>query len=188
MTRIPPVDPKSSSPQAAAALELIDAAWESEWRLARVLANSPNLLTAFAAYWQGIQTSSLERDEREVVAMEMARRNGCHYCVPAHTMLSREAGIPDPEIARIFDGEAAENSRHCLIQRATQRLAESTGKLTDEELADFRDGGLSDENLLDIIGEIAHCTISNFTNRLAQTEPDDFLKAVEPARKAVDNE
>ncbi len=164
------------------AIEGIDSLWESEWRLARVLANSPNLLTAFAAYWQGIQTSSLERDEREVVALEMARRNGCHYCVPAHTMLSREAKIHDREIAYILDGRDAETPRYKLIQQATKRLTETMGKLTDEELRDFRNGGLSNENLLDIIGEIAHCTVSNFTNGLAQTEPDDFLKAVKPAR------
>ena len=32
--------------------------------------------------------------------------------------------------------------------------------------------------MIEVIGEIAHCTLTNHINRLAQTEPDAFLDGV----------
>jgi alkylhydroperoxidase family enzyme len=76
----------------------------------------------------------------------------------------------------------APDPRCRLIQEATQRLLETAGKLTDEELRSFMERGLTHRNLLDLIGEISQTTLTNFTNRLAGTELDDFLKAAAPAK------
>ncbi len=50
------------------------------------------------------------------------------------------------------------------------------GGLGDEEFEDFRARGVSEREMLEVIGEIAHCTLTNYLNRLAQTELDPFLR------------
>lgn len=182
MSRIEPVDKSRADAGTAAVIEKIEGLWGGDWNLTRVLANAPNLLAAFADFCDGLQGSSLSPADREVLALEMSRRNGCHYCIPAHTMLARAEGVADSDIAAILDSRDAADPRCRLIQQATRRICETTGKLPDEEFQSFIDQGLTRQTLLDIVGDIAYCTVTNFTNRLAQTELDPFLRRVKPAK------
>lgn len=182
MSRIEPVNKSEADAETVAVIERMEGLWGGDWNLTRVLANAPNMLRAFADFCDGLQGSSLNPADREVLALEMSRRNGCHYCIPAHTMLARAEDVADADIAAILDGRDAADPRCRLIQRATRRICETTGKLEDEELQSFIDQGLSHETLLDMVGDIAYCTVTNFTNRLAQTELDPFLRRVKPAK------
>ena len=105
----------------------------------------------------------------------MARLNGCHYCVPAHIKMSRKVGLDETDIKAAVEGRLMNHPRGRLIQELTRRLSESRGKLTDEEFEAFQARGVSKVEMIEVIGEIAHCTLTNYTNRLAGTEFDDFL-------------
>ena len=183
MPRISPVDPEHASKNQKRALDDLAASWGQPWRVAQTIANSPNMITAFRIYWDQLQHSSLSHDDREVIALYLAKYNGCHYCVPAHTLVSREAGLDEQDIAAILDGREPSNPRRRLILEAIRSIQETKGGLSNAQFNKLTEAGLSPENLIDMIGEIAHCTITNYTNRLAQTDPDDFLKAVPPAVK-----
>lgn len=178
MSRIAPVDERKVDPETAETLQKYKEMWDGDWNLTRVLANAPALLEAFGGFWAGLRRTSLSDVEREVVALEMAYLNDCHYCKPAHIMASREVGLPDVEIRRVLSGGMMKDARAALVQRATRRIVETKGKLSDEEFRSFQEQGLSPAEMLEIVGEIAHCTLTNFTNRLAQTELDDSLSRV----------
>jgi AhpD family alkylhydroperoxidase len=110
--------------------------------------------------------------------MEMARANGCHYCIPAHRHVARHNGVDTGMIERIALGETLDgNGREATIQRLAKRLQETRGMLSDREFSEFQRNGISIPEMIAVIAEIAHCTITNFTNRLAQTELDPFLEA-----------
>ena len=64
--------------------------------------------------------------------------------------------------------------RHALIQRAAERLYDTKGRLSDEELAEFREAGLSDAELIEIIAVIGWYVLSTYVNNLAHTEVDGF--------------
>jgi len=175
MSRIAPVDPTTPDAEARDALARMRALWGNDWMIARIMANSPSLLNAFAAFWEGLQNSSLEPEDREIIALEMAATNDCHYCKPAHLMLARHQGIPDAEIKSVLSGGTPSDSRARLIQNATRRLLETRGRLTDQEFRDFQNQGLTERQLIEVVGEIAHCTLTNYLNRLAQTDLDPFF-------------
>lgn len=178
MARIPPVDSSKASDGVAKALDGVFREWGERWQVVETIANSPALLDMFISVNTRLKTSSLTDDDREVIDLWLAKANGCHYCVPAHIYAARHIGLPDSEIAAILDGKEPENARRRLILRATKSLQETKGGLSDGALSRFLKDGLSQENLFDIIGEIAHCTMTNYSNRLAQTDLDDFLKNV----------
>lgn len=183
MARIPPVDPDHGTDEQKRALAALSELWGQPWRVAQTIANSPNMITAFRGLWTQLQESSLSRDDREVIALYLARANGCHYCVPAHTLICREEDMPEGEIVAILEDREPTDPRRRLILDALRAIQATKGGLSDAQFNKFTKSGLSPENLIDIIGEIAHCTITNYTNRLAQTDPDDFLKNVRPATK-----
>jgi AhpD family alkylhydroperoxidase len=109
--------------------------------------------------------------------MEMARANGCHYCVPAHRYASRQAGVDAGMIERVAQGEALEgNGRKAVIQRLVRRLVATKGKLPDKDYAAFLDDGVTPPEMIAVVAEIAHCTLTNFFNRLADTDLDPFLE------------
>ena len=64
--------------------------------------------------------------------------------------------------------------RHALIQRAARKLYDTHGRLADDELAEFREAGLSDAELIEIIAVIGWYVLSTYVNNLAQTQIDAF--------------
>lgn len=181
MPRIQPVQPEQASGPQKRALEDIKKQWGQSWNVTSTIAASPNMIVAFKNFYDQLTESSLSNDDREVIALYLGKTNGCHYCVPAHVRASREEGIPESEIVAILKDKKPQDPRRALILDALKRIQETKGGMSDAQFKRFREAGLSAENMIDIIGEIAHCTITNYTNRLAQTELDDFLKTVPPA-------
>ena len=53
----------------------------------------------------------------------------------------------------------------------------NSGKLSDDDFAAFQAHGVTVSEMIAVIAEIAHCTLTNFTNRLAQTVLAPFLEA-----------
>ncbi|MBT3559162.1 MAG: carboxymuconolactone decarboxylase family protein [Rhodospirillales bacterium] len=178
MARIAPVESATASSDVAKVLDDLFGDWGERWRVVETIANSPALLDMFVHVHTRLKTCSLSDDDREVIDLWMAESNGCHYCIPAHILASRHTGLPDSEIAAILDGIEPADARRQLILKATKAIQETKGGLADDVLEKFQDEGLSRENLFDIIGEIAHCTITNYSNRLAQTDLDNFLEDV----------
>ncbi|SLN65333.1 hypothetical protein TRL7639_03683 [Falsiruegeria litorea R37] len=81
-------------------------------------------------------------------------------------------------IERIARGGLLEDdSRAAKLQRLTRRLVETGGALPDVELAQARDDGFDNAQLVAIVAEIAHCHFTNSFNRLARTEPDAHFPA-----------
>lgn len=178
MVRIPPINEDTTDPDERAALKLVRDSWGSSWNVTSTIANNPKIIEGLLALWDAIETSGLSKTDREVICMEMARANGCHYCIPAHRYVARQNGVDTDMVERIALGETLDgDSREATIQRLAKRLQETRGMLSDREFSEFQQNGISIAEMIAVIAEIAHCTITNFTNRLAQTELDPFLEA-----------
>ena len=52
------------------------------------------------------------------------------------------------------------------------RIVEKRGWLTDEELGEVRDAGYSDEEIAELIGNVALTLLTNYFNHIAQTKVD----------------
>lgn len=174
MARIKLLADDEVDPRTREALRRFRRSWGRDWNLLRVIAHAPALLETFYALWHGLQKTSLDDKDREVIDLSLAVRNGCHYCVPAHIRGAREAGISDDDIRAIINGRPPGWERGRVIWELTRSLVETKGKLSDDAFAAFKTQGVSEREMIEVIGEIAHCTFTNYTNRLAGTEIDDF--------------
>ena len=144
--------------------------------LHRVMANSPAAIEAFEAMRRLLQRTKLRAAEREIVAIEVARRNRCDYCMTAHRHLAGRLRVSVEDIDAAEAGTPMPNERLALVQRAAQQLIERRGRPSNKELEGFRKAGLSDAKLIEIIAVIGWYMMSTLTNNLAQTEIDDFFK------------
>jgi len=140
----------------------------------KVLANSPQVVTAFEGMRRNLQRTKLRAVEREIIALEVSRRSKCEYCLAAHSRFMRMSRMSEEDIAAVVAGRPMSKPRHALVQRAAQLLYDKQGRLSDVELAEFREAGLSDAELIEIIAVIGWYVLSTFVNNLAHTEIDAF--------------
>ena len=178
MPRIDPATPDSIDPRAAELIRDVEGDWANVWNVTRMIATAPAALEIFYAIHKAMPRASLGRKDREVIELTMAVLNGCHYCVPAHILGARGGGLDEADIKAIVEGRAVTEPRLRVIQDLTHQLVETKGKLSDTAFEGFKARGVTAQQMIETIADIAHCTLTNYTNRLADTEFDDFLEGV----------
>lgn len=118
-----------------------------------------------------LAAGSLSKPERERLAVLTAERNECGYCLAAHTLAGRVAGLSDRELDASRRGESSDPRAEALLQLA-DAVIEHRGNVPDHDLASAREAGLSDAELIEVVAEISPNTFTNYYNRLARPELD----------------
>ena len=59
----------------------------------RTLAHAPAALNAYLSMSQALAGGALSAAEREEVALAVAQANGCGYCLSAHSLMAKGAGV-----------------------------------------------------------------------------------------------
>lgn len=110
--------------------------------------------------------SGLSRAEREAIAVVVSAGNDCAYCVNHHAEALRRY-IKDNDILSILmsaDGLETLEPRLSIIVRQADKLTSTPGAMTESDLFELRDVGLSDRDILDLTLITAYF---NFVNRIA---------------------
>jgi uncharacterized peroxidase-related enzyme len=172
MNRVPLVDRHATTPDRKALLDGIDAAFGTTPNMFRAVANSPAALksmwSAFGALGHGVIPPKLG----EQIAVAVADRNACEYCLAAHTALGRKAGATAEEMARAQAGEAADGKTQAALRFAL-KLLNHRGQVGDADVQGLREVGFSDEEVVEILAHVALNLFTNYVN-LAFAVPVDF--------------
>jgi AhpD family alkylhydroperoxidase len=168
MPRIPPVDRSRLDAETLALLKAKIGG--SRWNVFEGIANhAPSLRGMFSL--REAMDEGLRPFEHEVIAIEVARFNGCGYCLPAHRFVCSEIGIDADEIESLCRGELLETQPSLMaIQLFVRATLEKKGKLDDAEFNEFLVQGITEPKMIVILSEIALYTLLNYFNRLAGTE------------------
>ena len=136
------------------------------------LAVSPLALQAAIGGLTAFEHSSLVPLEREVLAMTMGVRNGCHYCVALHrrflSMLEAPAGLAEALEA----GRALESPKLEAVRTFTLALLERTGDVSDEAWQQFLAAWFDRAAALEVVVGVAAYTLTTFANRLTEAPLD----------------
>lgn len=150
--------------------------------LHRLMSISPHVL----AGWVGLMSNlgkTLDVKTRESIALATSQANGCEYCLAAHAYVaSTFANMSAEEIALNRAGRS-EHPRRAAAAAFAQRVIETRGRVTDEDLANVRAAGYSDANIVEIVASTVQCLMTNFLNNVAKTAVD-FPGIEDPATAA----
>jgi len=119
-----------------------------------VLGRSPAALAGYLGLHRGLTKGRLSRVERCLVALAVAQRAGSSYCLSVQTRLARRAGLTDDEILAAREGCAA-SERHVALLFLAGRLVINRGELADADVAAVRQAGISDAEIVEVIGHVA---------------------------------
>jgi uncharacterized peroxidase-related enzyme len=146
----------------------------------RAVANSPAALTSMWSSFGALAGGALGPALGEQIAVAVANRNSCEYCLAAHTALGRKAGLTREELAAAQDGESADPRTAALLTFALQ-LVEHRGQVTAKDVRAVRDQGWADEHIVEVIAHVALNVFTNYVN-IALAVPVDFPAV--PLRRA----
>lgn len=135
------------------------------------LANSPQALEAYLTLDKLIGEGSLSPAEQQLVRMVTSVRNECTYCVAAHTMGLKGAGLSDSQILEVRRGRSDDAKLQALID-FTLKVMDTKGFVSDEDLAAVRAAGYTDANIADVMVVITQKTLSNYFNHVHDTVLD----------------
>jgi uncharacterized peroxidase-related enzyme len=134
----------------------------------RAFALRPSHLLAWTAHYDELMKgeSGLTKAEREMIAVVVSIANHCAYCIAAHSAVLRKlTGDPDLADQVAKNHQAAEiSTRMKLALDYALKLTSSPAAMVEEDVAQLRAVGWSDEDVMDITEVTA---IFNFSNRMA---------------------
>jgi uncharacterized peroxidase-related enzyme len=141
----------------------------------RGMGNSPAALKAYLNMSGALSEGQLSPQEREVVYLAVSENNGCHYCVSAHSLVAKRAGLEESSIeaARKFQSE---DKKHQALLTFIRKVIDSKGFVADSDIQAVRDAGYSDGQIAESIAYIGLATYSNLFNHVFDT-PLDFPAA-----------
>lgn len=137
-----------------------------------VLAESPQILTAYLELTKLFSQSSLSTVERHVVWLAINVENRCHYCVPAHTFLALKDNVPQDVIDSLRADAPIADPRLEALRRFAKQVVLTRGFAAQNEIDAFLAAGYTNANVLDVVLGAAHKTISNYVNHLSETPVD----------------
>lgn len=169
--RLNSIEPESATGKTAAIYGQVKSLMRMVPNLYKGLANSPQALEAYLALDRFISDGSLTPAEQQVVRMVASVHNECTYCVAAHTLGLKGAGVDDAAILDIRRGTSDDPKRQALIV-FTQEILSTKGFVSDDDLAAVRAAGYTDQNIADIMVVITQKTLSNYFNHIHETVLD----------------
>jgi uncharacterized peroxidase-related enzyme len=169
--RISAVDPAAAQGQAKELLTTVKSKFGTVPNALKTMANSAAALEGYMSLSSALNKGVLPATTREQIALSVSQTNGCEYCLAAHSLTGKLAGLQPDQIVAARRGKGTDPKSQAVLA-LTQNILERKGKVSDEQLADARVAGLSDAELVEIVGNVAVMTFTNFLNNVAQTNVD----------------
>ena len=172
MSRIELVNPTSTSPDRKALLDPITQAFGATPNMFRAVANSPAALKGMWQFFGALGHGVIGARLGEQIAVAVADRNGCEYCLAAHTALGRKAGVSPEDMAAAQRGESADAPTAAALRFAL-KLVNERGNVGESDLQAMRQAGFTDEQTAEVLAHVALNIFTNYVN-LAFAVPVDF--------------
>ncbi|KRG46714.1 carboxymuconolactone decarboxylase [Stenotrophomonas panacihumi] len=139
----------------------------------KAVAHSPAALQSmWAAFGALGSKGTLGAKLGEQIAVAVANRNRCEYCLAAHTVLGQNAGATAGEMSAAQVGESSDPRTAAALAFAL-KVVEQRAQVTDADVAQLRQAGFADEQVVEIIAHVALNVFTNYIN-VALDVPVDF--------------
>lgn len=139
--------------------------------LAKALANSPAALETWINLNGALAKGSLDAKTREAIALAVAQKNGCEYCLSAHTALGKLAGLSEKQILDSRQGQGSSTKITAALQFARE-LVESRGQVRGSSVEALRTSGITDGEIAEIIAHVALNIFTNYFNTALDIDVD----------------
>jgi uncharacterized peroxidase-related enzyme len=171
MPNIQPVNLDSASPDQKKILEGLKARMGKIKNIYATVAHSPSTLEAMMGYNAGLKKGSLTGKEIEAIALVVGEMNVCNYCLAAHTVTGKMAGLSPEELMASRKGQSLDPKTDALLKLSVE-IVETKGRPSQDTVDRFRQAGYGDAALVEVVAWVTFSIFTNYINHVAGTEVD----------------
>jgi uncharacterized peroxidase-related enzyme len=175
MERITPINPQAAQGRAKELLDAVKAKLGIIPNMTRSMAVSPPVLEAYVGFIGALGHGVLPPRVREQLALDVGEANHCDYCVSAHCVLGKGAGLSEQEVLASRRGASTDPKTDVLLGFA-RKLVANRGLVDDADIAAVREAGFGDAEIAEVVAHVGLNTFTNYFNHVAGTSLD-FPKA-----------
>ena len=139
---------------------------------AAIGSNSPVALEAALSLDAALKEGSLTARDIEVVKLAVSELAGCDYCLAAHTLAGRKAGLSQEAMLLLRKGEATGDARIDALTAFVRTVVGTSGTVPVEVVEAVRAAGVTDRQIVDTLLAVASITFTNLFNRVHDTVLD----------------
>jgi uncharacterized peroxidase-related enzyme len=183
MTNFAPVDPDTATGKAAELLAQVQKSLGQTPNMTKVMANSPALLKSYLGLAAAVAGGTLPAAVRERLAISTAQLNGCEYCLSAHTYIGANIAKVDPaELDNARHGHSIDPHVAALLKLSND-IAENAGDVDDADIKAAREARVTDEEIGEIVANLALNILTNYFNVLAHVDNDWPVVSLRPGER-----
>lgn len=171
MQRLQSVNPETAQGRTKELLDTVHQAFGVVPNAAKVMANSPAVLSSFIGFTIALTDSKIDTKLQNQVKLITSENNDCDYCTSILSATAPVAGMSATDILAGRTGQS-EDARIKSALTFANDVLESRGKVSDAQLAAVRDAGFDDAEIVEIVASVVHGCFTNFLNNVADTELD----------------
>lgn len=134
--------------------------------------HSPEALSAALAFDAAVDAGTLGKADIEVIKLAVSEHVGCDYCVAAHTLKGKLAGLSSDDMKQVRAGVATGDAKRDALVTFVQTLVGTRGTVPEAALDAVRAAGYTDRQIIEINLAIASITFTNLVNRVNDTTID----------------
>lgn len=173
MSRISRLDRSEVGPEMAALYDKAFAQRGNVPNMFRVMAHRPEIFATMQAHFAAVlNTGTVSTKLKELIIVRTSQVNDTPYCLASHTLLARNLGWSDEQLAGLADWH--NRSDFTAAEKAALRLAETVTRdahaVTDEQFAELRDF-YSEGEIVELLCAIGLFNYFNRFNNALNMEP-----------------
>lgn len=139
---------------------------------AAIGALAPAALKAVLQAEAVLASGTLDKKDLETIKLVVSEVAGCDYCVAAHSMLGKLAGLSPDALAQIRRGQPTGDGKRDALAHFVRTLQQSSGTISRAEFDAIKAAGYTDAQLVEISFAIALTGFANAFNRINDTDVD----------------
>lgn len=172
MSRITLIAPTNATGSVEQSFAEIKSAFSVVPNMFKAVANSPAALASMWGAFGALGGGRLGAKLGEQIAVAIADRNNCHYCLAAHTGLGTKAGATAEEMAEAQAGRSTDPRTAAALAFAIA-LVEKRGAVDAHEVSILSAAGFDEGEVVEVVAHVALNLFTNYVN-VALDVPVDF--------------
>ena len=172
MAHVNLVDPATAGTAVQPTLDQIKGAFGVVPNMFRAVANSPAALNSMWGSFGALGSGTIGAKLGEQIAVAVADRNACNYCLAAHTVLGQKAGASAAEMTAAQRGQSSDPKAAAALAFAL-KVVEGRAQVSADDVQALRAAGFDDGAVVEIMAHVALNLFTNYVN-VAFDVPVDF--------------
>ena len=169
--RIKAIDPGMARGKAKELLDAVEKKYGAVPNSFKTMAHSPAGLEGFLDLSGTLEGGVLPFETRYQIAIAVSELNGCPYCLSAFTAIGKSGGMKDETLEMCRIAGSTDPKIDAMLKFAAAIVRER-GAVTPEDFQKVKSAGCSDEEIQEIVANVALFTFANYINLVIGTEVD----------------